>query len=54
MSPDEEYEARVRGWELDTSPETEMSNDIWWWHADTFRRMREDDLLNLLYPEGNK
>jgi hypothetical protein len=42
--------AEKNGWELDTSPATEQSNDIWWRHGGTFALKRERDLFDDLSP----
>lgn len=33
------------GWALDSSPQTEMSNDIWWRFCPTQSPVRQDSLI---------
>lgn len=53
MTEKQEAQAAELGWHLDTSPETEMSNDIWYRNANTYALKREDDVLELL-PDDEK
>jgi hypothetical protein len=43
-----ERAAAAAGWELDTSPATENSNDVWYRHGGTFQLKREEELRDEL------
>lgn len=42
--------ARADGWELDTSPATEMSNEVWYRKCPTLPAKREEELIDLYLP----
>lgn len=43
--------ARSEGWEYDSSPGTENSNEFWWAHGGAFEKVREDSLMTKLHDQ---